>query len=178
MALEKHTEWVIEHEYERNKARHVMNGATMVLHCHHYATLYCQLADDAEMVNGKAMLRKATELAFLPVLTDYFAQHGVSAIADRVALAEEYWRLCGMGTLSFDRLGQMSAAARMEHSHVDEGWIKKWGKRGQPVNFIGQGYLAAAMAAIYGQPAGSYTVSETESIVAGAPASRFAIVHA
>jgi hypothetical protein len=163
---------------ERNRARHSMNSATMVLHCHHYATLYCQLAEDAGMVNGRAMMAKAAEYSFLPILKDYFAQEKIAAVRDRAALAEEYWRMCGMGTLSFEQIGRMSATARMDHSHVDEGWIKKWGKHEKPVNFISQGYLAAALAAIYDQPAGSYSVQETQSIVAGAQASRFAIVHA
>jgi hypothetical protein len=155
-----------------------VNGVTTVLHCHHYATLYCQLAEDAGMVNGKALMAKAAEYAFLPLLADYFTQHGVTGTDDRIRLVEEYWRMNGMGTLEFDCLGWMSATAVMAHSHVDEGWIAKWGKRGTPVNFIAHGYLAAAVAAIYGQPAGSYTVQETQSIVAGASESRFAIVHA
>ena len=46
------------------------------------------------------------------------------------------------------------------------------------VNFIGQGYVAGAMAAVYDQPAGSYTVFETQSIVSGADVSRFSLVRA
>ena len=88
------------------------------------------------------------------------------------------WQTCGFGTLKFDHVGEVSGAAHMDHSHVDEGWIKKWDKRDKPVNFIGQGYLAGAMAAIYDLPAGSYTVFETQSIVSGADASRFSLVRA
>ena len=65
----------------------------------------------------------------------------------------------------------------MDNSHVDEGWIKKWGNRDKPVNFIGQGYVAAALAAIYDLPAGSYDVYETQSIVSGADTSRFSLVR-
>ena len=28
---------------------------------------------------------------------------------------------------------------------VDQGWIKKWGQRDKPVNYIGQGFIAAAL---------------------------------
>jgi hypothetical protein len=178
MAVEKQTQWVFDHHFERHRARHVVNGATAVLHCHNYAILYCQIADDAEIVNGRELLARAAEYAFLSLLRDYFATHAVTAVDERVALAEEYWSVCGMGTLKFDCLGQMSATAVMAHSHVDEGWVAKWGRRDRPVNFIGQGYLAAALAAIYDRPAGSFAVRETESIVAGAPESRFAIVRA
>lgn len=157
--------------------RHRINGFDSVLHCHHYATLYCQLADDAAQFNGRELLRRSAELAFRDVLTAYFSEHAVSDLGDRVALAEEYWKTCGWGTVQFDHVGELSAAAHMDHSHVDAGWLKKWGPRNKPVNFIGQGYLAAAMAAIYELPVGSYRVMETQSIVSGAEASRFSLVR-
>lgn len=178
MARMKKTEWVIEHSYDPRSSRHYNDGAVSVLHCHHYITLYCQLADDAEQLNGKELLFKAAEMAFLPVLARYFERHAISELSDRVALAEEYWKLCGMGTLRFDYVGDMTASAHMDHSHVDEGWIKKWGKRDKPVNFVGQGYLAAALAAIHGRPVGSYKVNEIASIVSGEARSEFSIVRA
>ena len=177
MATEQLTEFVIDREFDRRACRHVINGFGTVLHCHHYATLYCQLADDADQFNGSELLERSSELAFLDVLSTYFGEHGVKDLTDRVALAEEYWRVMGFGTLKFDNVGELSAVAHMDHSHVDEGWIKKWGNRDKPVNFIGQGYVAAALAAIYDLPAGSFSVCETESIVAGADASRFSLVR-
>lgn len=178
MTALQQAEWVFDHVFNPENCRHYDNGVPSVLHCHHYACLYCQLADDAEQFNGRALLRRASELAFYPVLKKYFEEHDVTDCGDRASLAEEYWRSMGFGTLTFDWVGELSSAAHMDHSHVDEGWIKKWGNRQKPVNFIGQGYLAAAMAAIYGLPAGSYTVYETESIVSGAEASRFSLVRA
>jgi len=178
MVIEKKIEYVLDRRFDNRTCRHTVNDRVTVLHCHHYATLYCQLADDADMVDGKAMLRKASEYTFLPLLEQYFAAHDIGAVADRITLTEEYWRVAGMGLLCFERTGEVSAQARMDHSHVDEGWLKKWGRREKPVNFIGQGYLAAAMAAIYGLPAGSFVVNEKQSIVAGAKASVFSIVRA
>ncbi|MBN1908609.1 MAG: hypothetical protein JW818_02625 [Pirellulales bacterium] len=177
MATEQLTAWVIDHKFDRETCRHSMNGFDAVLHCHHYASLYCQLADDAEQFNGRDLLKRSSELSFLNVLSNYFAEHEISDLTDRIALAEEYWQMCGFGTLKFDHVGELSAAAHMNHSHVDEGWIKKWGNRDKPVNFIGQGYVAAALAAIYGLPAGSYDVYETQSIVSGADASCFSLVR-
>lgn len=51
------------------------------------------------------------------------------------------------------------------------------GKRDQPVNFVGQGFLNAAASAITGKPAGSFETTETASIVAGAPSSQFTIAE-
>lgn len=177
MTVMQQAEWVFDRVFDPELCRHYDNNVPSVLHCHHYASLYTQLADDAEQFNGRALLRRAAELAFLPVLQQYFAKHEIDDRGERVAMAEEYWRSMGFGTLKFDWVGELSSAAHMDHSHVDEGWIKKWGTRDKPVNFIGQGFLAAAMAAIYGLPAGSYTVYETESKVSGAEASRFSLVR-
>jgi len=178
MATIKNTEWVLDQKYDRRRSRHLLNGETTVIHCHHYATLYSQLADDATLVDGRSMLRQASELAFHQVLSRYFEEQGIYDLDDRVALVEEYWSLCGMGTLVFERVGPLSGSARMDNSHVDEGWLKKWGPREEPVNFIGQGYVSAAMAALYDLPAGSFSTRETASIVAGADASRFAVRRA
>lgn len=177
MATLKTVEWEIDHRYDPRSSRHYNDGAVSVLHCHHYLTLYCQLADDAEHLNGKGLLVKAAEMAFLPILKNYFEKHRVQAIPERIALAEEYWRLCGLGLLSFDYVGEMTASAHMDHSHVDEGWIKKWGTREKPVNFVGQGYIAAAMAAVFDRSAGSYAVNEIASIVSGDARSEFSVVR-
>jgi hypothetical protein len=171
------TSWVGDHQFDADTCRHSECGFDTVLHCHHYATLYCQLADDADQFHGRELLVRSSELAFYDVLTSYFRAHDVRELGDRVALAEEYWKTCGFGTVKFDHVGLLSAAAHMDHSHVDAGWIKKWGPRRKPVNFIGQGFLAGALAAIYDLPTGSYRVYETESIVSGAAASRFSSVR-
>lgn len=177
MTTERKTEWVVERSFDAKNARHYINGLPSVLHCHHYATLYCQLADDAEQMNGKALLRKSAELTFYKVLSDYYAKHNVTCIHERLSLAAEYWQFCGMGRLTFPRVGAVSGRVEMPRSHVDEGWIKKWGKRDTPVNFIGQGYLAAALAAAYELPTGSFSVNEIQSIVSGAATSVFSYVR-
>ncbi len=178
MAKVRKVEWEIDHHFDPKTTRHYNNGTVTVLHCHHFITLYSQLADDAEMVDGKGLLCKAAELSFYEVLKSYFEKHGVTKLMERVALVEEYWKICGMGLLHFENVGEVSASAEMAHSHVDEGWIKKWGTRDKPVNFVGQGYLMAAMAAMYDLPMGSYKVNEVQSIVSGAETSKFAIVRA
>lgn len=178
MATEQTLEWMIDHRFDPQRCRHTLNGVTSVLHCHHFASLYSQLAEDAAMVDGKALLRKAAELSFYPVLQAYFAEHGITRLEDRLALAGEYFKLIGLGAIKFDCVGSITVSVHMTHSHVDEGWVRKWGTRETPVNFIGQGFLAAAVAAAYDLPVGSYSVREPESIVAGAPVSRFTIVRA
>lgn len=178
MTIIRKTELVVDHRFDPRSCRHFLGDVPYVLHCHHYATLYCQLADDAEMFDGKALLRKSAELSFYDELNRIFTKHCADKLEDKVALAEEYWQFVGMGLLDLEAVGPMAGSATMAHSHVDEGWIKKWGKRDEPVNFIGQGYLQAVWSALFELPPGSFNVHELESIVAGADCSRFSIVRA
>lgn len=179
MTSRKTLELVIEQKFDRRNCRHLLNGTVYVLHCHHFATLYSRLADDAEIFDGRALLRKGSEAAFLPELVKAFAASSATPLepAQRARLAEDYFRFVGLGLVHFESLGPVAATVRMDRSHVDEGWVKKWGPREKPVNFIGQGFLAAAMAAIFDAPVGSFKVEEHQSIVAGAQSSAFTIVR-
>lgn len=177
MAIRKQTELVVDQKFNRKSCRHLLNGSTYVLHCHHYATLYCRLADDADLFDGKALLRAGCEAAFVPELEKFFEKQDAYEVSERVELVEQYFKFVGLGILEFERVGSMAASARLNSSHVDEGWIKKWGNREAPVNFIAQGFLAAAMAAIYEEPIGAFETKEQQSIVSGAEASLFTIVR-
>lgn len=66
-----------------------------------------------------------------------------------------------------------SGAVDMPHPHVDEGWLKKWGRHKEPVNYIGGGYLSGMFSAAFGKPTGTYKVTETQSKVMGAGKSHF-----
>jgi hypothetical protein len=154
-----------------------VNDEPSVLHCHHYATLFTRVALDQREHNGPKLLSDSAEEAFFLVLTKYFVKNDVRATAQRTAAAEELCGLIGLGSLDLE-LRPGGGSARMPHAHVDEGWIKKWGESKEPVNFIGQGYIAAASAAIFDEQMGSYHVVETASIARGDTESRFTITRA
>lgn len=160
--------------FDGEKMRHYLNDELSVMHCHHYSTLFSQLADDAEMFNGPTLLAEAAEESMYPVLVKYFNENNIDSIEDRARIAEQYYAFVGLGQIKITPREQ-GGSARMQHSHVDEGWIKKWGNRNEAVNFMGQGYLAAAFSAINGDDKGTYQVQETQSIVSGANTSEFTI---
>lgn len=164
----------IQHHFDAERNRQYLNGELTVFHCHHYASLFSQLADDAKMFEGARLLSEAAEEAFLPVLSKYFNEQDLMNKVDRTRAAEQYFAYVGLGQLSLN-VDEQGGTAEMPYSHVDEGWLKKWESRPEPVNFIGQGYVAAALSAITGNPAGSFVVEETQSIVAGADSSKFKI---
>lgn len=159
--------------FNPQKARQYINGEAIVYHCHHYATLFSQLADDAKLINGDKLLAEAAEASFYDVLTKYFKDNKIETLEDKVCIAEQYYSFVGLGELKLD-INQSSA--EMLHSHVDEGWIKKWSKRDEPVNFIGQGYIAAVFSAVNGTDIGAFNVEETQSIVSGCETSKFKVI--
>lgn len=167
---------IADRKFDSSRCRHYINEVTSVMHCHHYASLYTQLADDAgDMFDGHKILNDTSEETFYPILKDYFNKHGITAVDDRVNIVEQYWAFTGMGKLVINHVTYQGGKAEMPFSHVDAGWIKKWGHREKPVNFISCGYLAAAFASIFDLPVGSYQVIETKSIVADNEKSEFSI---
>ena len=130
MAVIKKTEIVLDKQFDPRSCRHTLNGAVSVLHCHHYATLYCQLADDCGMLDGKKLLAECAEDTFHEVLAEYYETHDIQTMADRFAIAEQYYAVTGLGKMRVVSAGRESGEVELEHSHVDQGWIKKWGERG------------------------------------------------
>jgi len=165
----------LNRKFDPKSCRHLNNGQVSVLHCHHYASLYSQLADDCGMLDAKKLLAEVAEDTVYQTLHDYYKANDVTDIADRVAIAEQYYAAAGMGRMKILCAGPDSGEVELTSSHVDEGWIKKWGNRDKPVNFITSGYISGAFSAIFGKLARSFAANETASIVAGAPASRFEV---
>lgn len=171
------TEFIIERKFDPSKYRHYINETNSVLHCHHYAALYTQLADDAgELFDGPGILYETAAESFYPILKEYFEEHNINELNERVKIIEQYWAFSGMGQLIITNSSVDESEAEMPFSHVDSGWIKKWGNREKSVNFITNGYLAAAFAAIHNLPLNSFEVTETQSIVSGAKKSQFKII--
>lgn len=163
-------------EFEPRSCRQVINGRTYVLHCHHYATLYTQLAEDCGMLDGKKLLAETAEDSFYDVLKEIIQKQGVHSITGRFAIGEQYFRMTGLGTLNVVSAGPDSGEVEVPVSHLDAGWLKKWGQSKRPINHLARGFIAALFSVAFDRPRRSFNVSETESIAAGAPQSRFVVV--
>ena len=167
------TKLQLPHTFDRERCRHLVNSEVYVLHCHHYATLYSQLAEDCGMLDGKKLLAEVAEDTFYDELNKYFKNNNVNNVQDRISIAEQYYTRTGLGKMNVLCAGTDGAEVELQHSHVDEGWIKKWGKHDKPVNFITRGYIAGMLSSVFGKPRRSFAVVETQSIVKGDTCSRF-----
>ncbi len=176
MAVFKKTELVLDHVFDPSTSRHYLNGQLSVLHCHHYSALYSQLAEDISFLDGRKLLSDVAGETFYKCLDEYYRGHGIQAFKDKVTIAEQYYAAIGLGSMKTIYVGPDSAEVELKHSHVDEGWIKKWGTHDKPINFITQGFIGAVVCLLNAKPLGSYEVLETQSIVCGEKVSRFKIV--
>jgi hypothetical protein len=164
----------IKHTFDENTFRHSINGHGFVLHCHHYMSLTTKLAEDFADLGAVRVLAEVAEDTIRPVLESYVKEHGVAAPADRLQVGAEYYSFMGLGTMSASG-GPTGGEVKLAHSHVDEGWVQKWGKHDKPVNHFTRGFVAAMFAVAFDKPARSFEVAETASIVMGAPQSALSV---
>ena len=162
---------VLQPVYDFDRCRHIADGMTLVLHCHHFASLTSQFATDCPFIDAKQLLADCAEDAFYKVLTGYYARNNTTGIRERIAVAERYFSECGLGKFTVKYAGAYSGEAVFTHSHIDEGWLKKWGTSEKPVNHIGCGYITATFSAVFDKPKRHYTAKEHQSIVCGAKVS-------
>jgi len=154
----------IKHEFNPISNRHFLNDTQTVYHCHHYTTLYTQLALDAGETD---LLSEVSENNFYPLLKNYYAENNVTNLEDKIRIACQYYSALGLGVIEVESLGDFSAIIVSKNSHIEEGWIKKWSKNDKPVNYVGCGYVSALLSAVLGKPTGVFATVETESIVMG-----------
>lgn len=160
MALE------VEFTFDKQNYRHYMNGFNSVLHCHHYMALTTRLAEQSADFGGPRILRETTEDSLRPLLDETIKRSGLSKPEGKLQAGQELYAVMGLGRMEIHG-NESGGEVKLVHSHVDEGWIKKWGKHDKFVNHVTCGYLAAVFAAAYGKPPRSYTVTEQTSIVVG-----------
>jgi len=164
----------MDHRFDAKTTRHFINGQVSVLHCHHYMSLYTQLAMDAGETD---LLMKVAEDTFLGVLNEYFEDHDVNDLETMAGIACDYYAAIGLGKMEVQYMGENSGKVILTRSHVDEGWLKKWGNFDKPINYVTAGFISALFSAVYERPPGSYRTIENESIVKGAKVSEFSVVR-
>jgi hypothetical protein len=172
MAEFKDTTFILDHKFDPVRNRHYLNGMVSVLHCHHYSTLYTQLALDAKET---ALLADVSEETFCRVLKKYYEDYQVTELEQKIDLACQYYAAVGLGKMEMEFAGDFSGEVRLAESHLDQGWIKKWGVFDRPVNYITAGFIAGMFAACFDKDVGTYTATERESIAMGAEKSVFSV---
>ncbi len=164
-----------DHHFDPQSKRHYVNGTLSVLHCHHYSSLYSQLALDA---NETDLLKDSARESFKETLCRYFATYDVpDNLQGKIALCCQYYAILGLGKMKVIFLGDNSGEVELLHSHIDNGWLKKWGIYDKPVNYISGGFIEAMFELVLDLADGSFNAVETKSIVMGDETSQFTVTR-
>jgi hypothetical protein len=146
--------------------RHTLNGELMVLHCHHYMTLYTKLAEEFAGFGGKRILAESIEDAMLDFFKKYHANNSVTTPAARLEVGKEFYSTLGLGLMEISG-DENGGEIKLIQSHVDKGWIKKFGKHDKAVNHFSCGFAAAIFSAAFDKGPRVYDVVEATSIAMG-----------
>ena len=168
----KKTVLMLDKTFDQKSKRHYLNGRLVVLHCHHYSSLYSQLAIDA---GETALLESVSRETFYTLIKDYLEDHNINVLTERIDIAVQYYAAVGLGKMNINYLGNDSGEVELVNSHVDTGWIKKWGNYDKPVNYITAGYITGMFAAILNKPLNTFNALEVQSIVKGDAKSLFKV---
>ena len=175
MATVTKNEVKYDHYFDQKTKRHQINNIQSVLHCHHYASLYTQLAIDA---GETELLKECARESFRRVLDTYFANNpDIDTIQAKTEIGCQYYALVGLGEMAVTFLGDDSGDVRILSSHTDDGWMKKWGQFDKPVNYITAGFIEALFESVLDLDQKSFEAVETQSIVMGAETSIFQITR-
>ncbi|MEJ2199567.1 MAG: hypothetical protein P8X63_00910 [Desulfuromonadaceae bacterium] len=162
----------LDFTFDDKNYRHFLNGHAVVMHSHHYLALITKLAEDFNDIGGSQILADTVEDTMLAMFLDYFQQNGIGTPEEKAEVCTDYYSTFGLGKMTITPQ-ENGGEAGLSRSHLDEGWVMKWGQNQQPINHFTRGYVAAAFAAIFDRPARSFSVSETAAIVTGADQSVF-----
>lgn len=161
------------HYFDQKTNTHYINGFQVALHCHHYTTLYTQLAIDSGETD---LLKDCARDTFRKLILAYFENNPeIKTLAEKVKISCEYYSLLGLGKMKVIFMGDYSGKVEITNSHIDSGWIKKWGYYDRPVNYIGAGFIEAMFETILGFPEKTFLAEEIQSIVTGSEKSLFKI---
>jgi len=163
--------------FDKKTYRHAMNGHESVLHCHHYMSLTSKLAEDFNDIGGVRILRESAEDSVRPLIDSYCKENGITKPEERLQVGAEYYAVMGLGLMEISG-DEKSGKVTLKHSHVDEGWVKKWGKSDKFINHFSCGFVSAVFAAAFNSPPRSYQAEETASIALGDEKSVIAVSKA
>jgi hypothetical protein len=152
--------------YDFSTNRLVVGGEPMVIHCHHYNCFLQRSIQDAEYIDSAPILVGAAAEVVFAQLTNLLARTPDGAA--RKALVESLYRACGLGLIDLSGLTDRGGEVRTRSTHYSIGWKEKFGISRAPVAFFSTGFLAAALAAIYGLPLSEMQARQTACRSTGA----------
>ncbi len=169
----------LKYTFDDKTYRHYINEIPTVLHCHHYITLTIKLAEQLSDLGGPRILVESAEDSIRPFFDNYFSNKNIKSVSERLEICEEFFGVFGLGVMKIDKdtANQTGGRVKLLKSHVDQGWKMKFGSADHHLNYLAQGFIAAAFGATFNTPPRTYNSKEIASIVTGDEVSEFIVSH-
>jgi len=162
-------------QYDRDKAKHFIEGRHFVLHCHHYNTQLHRAIINTPFMDGPDFVFRVSRDDFYDTIGAVLKSKQITG-ADRVKEAcNDLYRYMGFGFFDMAGLGPKGGTVTALHSHLATGYINKWGAQDKPVDDVGRGFLAAAWALAYGGNPKKCVVRQTRCIAQGHKTCEFTV---
>ena len=152
--------------YDFQHGRLVWGGEAMILHCHHYNCFLQRSIQDAEYIDSAPVLVGAAAEVVFAQLTQVLSDG--ADVAARKSAVEHLYRTCGFGLIDLSAVTDQGGEVRTRSTHYSTGWREKFGRSAAPVAFFSTGFLAGALAAIYGLTLGSVQARQVQCRSTGA----------
>ncbi|MBT8342360.1 MAG: hypothetical protein KJP07_20345 [Desulfatitalea sp.] len=164
----------LDFNFDDDTYRHYMNGFLTVLHCHHYLCLTTRTAIQFKDLGGIEILKSSVIDTIGPIIKEYINKNNIHSFEEKISVGAKYYSVMGLGKMKV-KLVDSGAQVELMRSHIDQGWLKKWGKTNVCINFFTIGYIQAMFAAATDSPYQNFNVREIASIVSGKEASIFIV---
>lgn len=150
-----------KHELDRRHHQVVLSGQHVAIHCHHYNINLQKTLEDTLGHAGTAIIYQAAEEAAFQGLEPLLEQYqGLKTIKSKLEMCSIWYQNCGLGIIHLQNLETGTGYAVSSDSHHVTGWLAKHGCRNTPGCHFTCGWLAGAMACVFGRPVGTYLVKE------------------
>jgi hypothetical protein len=148
--------------WNKNENVRLVEGESLVFHCHHYNCILQKTIEDAKVIDGKGIqVNTAREVAYRQ-FTKAFKDHtDLKTPAQRLAFAATLFQVAGFGKVDFKGAKATGGIVKTPTSHYAKGWIAKWGKRDTPMCHFNAGWIAGAVAAAFDKERYYFDVKET-----------------
>lgn len=125
------------------RARRLVAGSSVILHCHHYNSRLQKAIEGTTAVDGRGLWMASAESSWTGVLERAVA--GVSAPRDRWQRCLDLYQFLGFGRLQVPDGELPETQVVGVASHFVEGWSAREPERTQPVCSFTAGFLQAAV---------------------------------
>ena len=154
--------------YVPDRHRRIIAGQEVIVHCHHYNSRIQRTVESVANIDGKSIVRRASEQAFARQIANAIEEGDDEAT--RWVVAEELFAELGYGRLDLSKAN--SGIVTQSSGHFVEGWGVAFGDDRKPVCTLAEGFIQAAFIAITGQ---EVEARENECMHCGAEACSFSV---